>query len=152
VTQSILLQPPRLALPTWNIARGTNWSITATIRKDLGDGSTPQPQNITTHHVMCTVRQMLIDGTVDSVSAPVWQGDVNGLPPLGGIVLKPQSGTTLGQCVITMPGSATQSLRNPTFGPLELFYDIVDNDQAGGIYQTETGIIVVGYRVGLTQP
>lgn len=150
MTQQILLSPPKASLPTWNIARGTNWSITSTIRRDLGDGSTPQAIDISLHHVMCTVRLMLIDGTVDSVSAPVWQGDVNGT--LGGIVLKPQSGKTLGQCVITMPGAATQALKNPTFAPLELFYDIVDNDQGGGIYQTETGVIVVGYRVGLTQP
>jgi hypothetical protein len=33
------------------------------------------PVDLRGYHAMCTVRQTLVDGTVDSVAAPVWQGD-----------------------------------------------------------------------------
>lgn len=127
----------------YSIARGTSWQIQPTIR------SGNVPINISTHHIMCTVRMALVDGTSDMSIPPVWQGD-NAM--LGGIVLSTQSGVTLGQCIITMPPSATQALANPIYTQIVLRYDITDNDGNGGIWETESGTIALTPRTGLTQP
>ncbi len=51
-----------------------------------------------------------------------------------------------------MPASATQALPNPVSPGIPLTYDVVDNDGAGGVYQTEDGTILLTGRTTLSQP
>jgi hypothetical protein len=128
------------------LARGTTWRLLVTIAQN------GVPINLTGHHVMATVRLVLVDGTTDATVIPIWQGD--NMPPgsLGGVVLLTQSGSTVGQCIVTMPASATQVLPNPIIVPTLLYYDITDNDGSGGIWETESGNIRLTPRTGLVQP
>lgn len=131
-----------MAKDAYPLARGTTWAITVTAMQ-LG-----VPIDLTGMHMLVTVRSLLVDGTVDSVSPPIWQGDSEG----SGVVFLAQSGETLGQASVIMPGSATQVLPNPIAGPVGLYYDVVVDDGSGNIFQTEEGRILLKARVTLTQP
>lgn len=127
-------------MANYSIARGTTWKITITVTVN------GEPVNLTGHRLVCTVRTTIVDGTSDTAIPPLWQGDNESLM---GIVLLAQSGDTLGQATITMPGSATQVLPNVATA---LHYDVLDNDGAGDDWQTEEGQIRITPRVGLSQP
>jgi hypothetical protein len=118
------------------------------VSRVVAPGQPLAPVDLTGHRVVFTVRQFLVDGTVDSVSPPVWQGDNEGI---GGVTLAAQSGTTLGWVYAVMPASATQALPNPTGQPTRLYYDVLDVDGTGNEFQTEFGNLSMTPRAGLSQ-
>lgn len=138
-------------------ARGTTLPITFIIQKVLGPGLSPVPININGFHLVMTVRSVLINGTVDSVSPPIAQLD-NAL--LGGITLAPQPTTlpngqsSLGVAYAVLQPSATTVLPNPTGSGVPFYYDLMAGDTGTpeGVFQCEFGRLIMTPRVTLSTP
>jgi hypothetical protein len=60
------------------LPRGTTWQILLTVMQMNGPGIAQTPVSLQGHHIICTVRKTLIDGTDDVTVPPVWQGDSGG--------------------------------------------------------------------------
>lgn len=203
---------------TYKLPRGTTWPVTFLVTKS------GKPVNLLGYRALVTVRKFIVDGTVDSVSPPVWQGDtaasgaslaippstvvwtagesvttstvnvpptaeVTGyfyqcttagsgataslatewpIPPAGAlpgdpefaVQSTPDANGVVWTCAglvnmisAVMPPSATQALPNPPAGSgVPLFYDVVVDDGAGDVFQTEDGVLRMTPRIGLSQP
>lgn len=126
----------------YDFARGTDWAVTLTLRRD------GVPLNLGGARIVVTVRTELVDATSDAApNVPLWQGDSAGT----GVVILPQTGDTVGKINVVMPGSVTQALANPLGGYTVLYYDVLINPGDATESQSEFGQLHMTPRVGLTQ-